>query len=84
MINLHDETLLRIFVMTQIQHPEEYYQTRMEKQGIIPSDLTHAELSVLKSTMLAIEADAIIHTAKNQLLFDIDKINQSVVEKIFS
>lgn len=65
MINLENETLLRIYVMSQIQHPESYYINALESQGVDAKSLSHAEISVFKAAMLVVEADTIIEAGKN-------------------
>ena len=72
----------RLFVMSQIQHPETYYQRALKSQGVDTKNLTHSEISVFKAAMLAIEADAIIYACENNPAQDNDAISSELLAKI--
>ena len=55
--------ILRLLVMTQIKHSEEYYQKALKSQGINYEDLTHNEIALWKAIMKQVEADLLIEAA---------------------
>ena len=55
--------ILRLLVMTQIKHSEEYYQNALKSQGINYEDLTHNEIALWKAIMKQVEADLLIEAA---------------------
>jgi hypothetical protein len=55
--------LLRLFVMSQIKHDEDYYKTALWSQGINIKDLSHTQIALYKATMKQIEADLMIEMA---------------------
>ena len=64
--------LIRLFVMTQIRHTEEYVQAGLKSQGIDISKLTHKEIAMWKSLMKQQEADAMIYISKSAEFEEID------------
>lgn len=72
----------RLFVMTQIQHPETYYQRALKSRGVDTAKLTHSEICIFKAAMLAIEADAIIYACENNPAEDNDAISEKLLAKM--
>ena len=58
--------LLRLFVMTQIKHNEDYYQNALKSQGVDYNELSHNEIALYKATMKQIEADLMIEMASQK------------------
>lgn len=55
--------LLRLWVMTKINHSEEYIKGAIKSGGTDLSNLTHNQISAYKATLKQIEADLMIEIA---------------------
>jgi hypothetical protein len=62
-MNKDQELILEI--MSQINHPEEYYKNALESNGIDLREINHHQISIYKAAMKRIEAEAMILVAKD-------------------
>lgn len=82
MVKQNIKNMLRLQVMMSIQHPEEYYQQAAQINGLVICSMTHAEVSVWKATLKAIEADALIWAADNIQITNSEKDAIEFQEKL--
>lgn len=69
---------LRLQVMMNINHPEEYYQKAAKSKGIDFHNMTHDQICLWKATLKSIEADIMIESAENMPVTKIDKIEEFI------
>lgn len=55
--------LLRLWVMTRINHTEEYYQGALRSNGCDITTLTHNQIATYKAVIKCNEADLLIEIA---------------------
>ncbi len=55
--------LIRLWVMTKINHTEEYVQGAMKSADVDIKNLTHQQICAYKATLKQIEADLLIEMA---------------------
>lgn len=70
--------LLRLWVMTKINHTEEYVQNSLRSSETDWINLTHNQIAAYKATLKSIEADLLIDFAFNSNKTTIQEIDCSV------
>ncbi len=73
---------LRLDVMCAIVHEEEYYKNAINSMGFNINELSHIEISILKSSLLSAEADVIIDFAINSPSTDLGPVKDALDIKI--